>query len=133
MRVKRLDHIGIAVKDLEEALKAYGALGLESVGVEEVPSEEVRVGLLPVGETRVELLEPTVEGSVVDRFLARHGEGVHHLALEVEDLDAACRELREAGLRLVYDEPQPGEGGSRVNFVHPASVHGVLLELREGD
>jgi methylmalonyl-CoA epimerase len=99
--------------------------------VEEVGSEKVRVAMLPLGETRIELLEPTSEDSVIARFLERRGEGIHHLALEVEDLDGACEELRAAGMRLVYDAPQPGEGGSRVNFIHPSSARGVLIELTE--
>lgn len=132
MRVTKLEHIGIAVRSLEEARRAYEALGLTPAGVEEVPSERVRVALFPVGESRIELLEPTAEGSVVHRFLEARGEGIHHIALEVEDLEAACEELRAAGLRLVYETPQPGEGGGRVNFVHPASAHGVLIELRQG-
>lgn len=132
MRVRKVDHIGIAVERLEDAMAAYEALGLEASGVEEVPSERVRVGLFPVGETRIELLEPTEEGSAVDRFLRKRGEGIHHIALEVDDLDGACAELRQSGLRLVYEEPRPGEGGARVNFLHPASTRGVLIELRQG-
>ncbi|MFQ5986034.1 MAG: methylmalonyl-CoA epimerase [Thermoplasmata archaeon] len=132
MRVKRVDHIGVAVSNLSDAIEAYEALGLRASGVEEVPSEEVRVALFPVGETRIELLEPSAEGSVIDRFLQKHGEGIHHIALEVDDMEAAGRELAAEGVRLVYDSPHPGEGGSRVNFVHPASTRGVLIELREG-
>ncbi|MFQ6012231.1 MAG: methylmalonyl-CoA epimerase [Thermoplasmata archaeon] len=132
MRVRRIDHIGIAVSNLKEAMETYEALGLRVASVEEVPSEEVRMALLPVGETRIELLEPVGEDTVIDRFLRKHGEGIHHVALEVEDLEEACRELARRGLRLVYDTPRPGEAGSRVNFVHPASARGVLIELREG-
>lgn len=131
MKVKKLDHIGIAVHRLDEATRAYEALGLGTVHVEEVLTEKVRVAMLPLGDTRIELLEPSSQDSVIARFLEKRGEGIHHLALEVENLEAACEELRAAGLRLVYDTPREGEGGSRINFIHPASTHGVLIELRE--
>jgi methylmalonyl-CoA/ethylmalonyl-CoA epimerase len=132
MKVKKLDHIGIAVRRLDEATQAYEAMGLHTSKVEEVSGERVRVAMLPLGETRIELLEPTTEDSVIARFLEKRGEGIHHLALEVEDIDAACEELRAAGIKLVYETPRTGEGGSRVNFIHPSSAHGVLIELREG-
>lgn len=132
MQVKRVDHIGVAVSNLGDAIEAYEALGLRASDIEEVPSEEVRVALFPIGETRIELLEPSTKDGVIDRFLQKHGEGIHHLALEVEDLEEATRLLLAAGVRLVYDSPHPGEGGSKVNFVHPASARGVLIELREG-
>lgn len=132
MRVTRIDHIGIAVSNLDEAMQAYETLGLQTSGVEDVPAEGVKVALFPVGETRIELLEPSATNSVIERFLRTHGEGVHHVALEVEDLEEASRTLVDAGVRLVYDSPHGGEGGSRINFVHPASARGVLIELREG-
>ncbi len=131
MQIKRLDHIGIAVSNLAEAIEAYEALGLEASSVEQIPSESVNVALFPIGETRIELLEPSQTDSVIDRFLQKHGEGVHHIALEVENLEEASRALLAAGVRLVYDSPHVGEGGSRINFVHPASTRGVLMELRE--
>ncbi|MDX1534955.1 MAG: VOC family protein, partial [Thermoplasmata archaeon] len=115
-----------------EAIAAYEAMGLEATSVEQVPSEAVNVALFPIGDTRIELLEPSEPGSVLDRFLQKHGEGVHHVALEVEDVEEASEALRRAGLRLVYESPHAGEGGSRINFVHPSSTRGVLLELREG-
>lgn len=132
MQVKRVDHIGIAVSDLAQAMEAYEALGLRASAVEEVPSEAVKVALFPIGETRIELLEPSEKDSVIDRFLRKHGEGVHHVAFEVDSLEEASRALRAAGVRLVYDSPHSGEGGSRINFVHPTSTRGVLIELREG-
>ena len=132
MQIKRVDHIGIAVSNLAEAIKAYEALGLEASSVEQIPSESVNVALFPIGETRIELLEPSQTDSVIDRFLQKHGEGVHHIALEVENLEEASRALLAAGVRLVYDSPHAGEGGSRINFVHPSSTRGVLMELREG-
>lgn len=131
MRVKRVDHIGVAVANLAEAMEAYETLGLQASSVEDVPSEEVRVALFPIGETRIELLEPSAEDSVIQKFLRKHGEGVHHMALEVEDIEEASRELVAAGVRLVYESPHAGEGRAKINFVHPASTHGVLIELRE--
>ncbi len=132
MQVKRVDHIGVAVSNLAEAIEAYEALGLQVSSVEQIPSESVNVALFPIGETRIELLEPSQTDSVIDRFLQKHGEGVHHIALEVENLEEASRALLAAGVRLVYDSPHAGEGGSRINFVHPSSTRGVLMELREG-
>lgn len=132
MRVKRVDHIGVAVTNLAEAIEAYEALGLRPSSVENIASEEVHVALFPVGETRIELLEPTAEGTVIKRFLEKRGEGIHHVALEVDNIEEASRELVAAGVRLVYDTPHPGEGGSKINFIHPASTRGVLIELREG-
>ncbi len=132
MKVKSIEHIGIAVEDLKEAVAAYAVMGMKTVSQEEVPDEKVRVAMLPVGSTRIELLEPTSEDSAVRRFLKNRGQGIHHIALRVEDIEGACEELRAAGLRVVYDEPRVGEGGAKVNFVHPASTHGVLIELREG-
>ncbi|MFQ5919422.1 MAG: methylmalonyl-CoA epimerase, partial [Thermoplasmata archaeon] len=126
------DHIGVAVTDLAGAIEAYERLGLQPSSVESVPSEQVRVALFPVGRTRIELLEPSEEDSVIGQFLQNHGEGVHHVALEVEDIEEASRELVAAGVRLVYDSPHAGEGGAKINFVHPASARGVLIELREG-
>ncbi len=132
MKIKWLEHIGIAVKDLKEAIAAYEALGLHPSSTEEVESEKVKVAAFPVGGTRLEFLEPTSKESAIARFLRKRGPGIHHLAFEVEDIEDACEELRVAGLRLVYDAPRVGEGGAKVNFVHPASTHGVLIELREG-
>ncbi|MEE9267779.1 MAG: methylmalonyl-CoA epimerase [Thermoplasmata archaeon] len=132
MHIKRVDHIGIAVSDLAQAIQAYEALGLRASAIEEVPSEAVKVALFPLGETRIELLEPSEKDSVIDRFLRKHGEGVHHLAFEVDNLEEASRALRAAGVRLVYGSPHSGEGGSRINFIHPTSARGVLIELREG-
>lgn len=132
MKVKLLEHIGIAVESLKEAVATYEALGLKATSEEEVAGEDVRVAMLPLGDTRLELIEPTSETSAIAKFLRRRGQGIHHIALEVEDIEVACKELRAEGLRLVYEEPRVGEGGSKVNFVHPASSHGVLIELREG-
>ena len=128
----KLDHLGVAVKSLDAALRFYrDLLGLEVQGVEEVPAEKVRVAMLPVGDTRIELLEVTTEDSAVARFIARRGEGLHHVSLRVPDLAAAVARLKAAGARLVNEQPGTGAGGHRYVFVHPQSAGGVLLELVE--
>ncbi len=129
----KLDHLGVAVKSLDGALRFYhDLLGLEVTAVEEVPSEKVRVAMLPVGDTRIELLEATAEDSAVARFIGKRGEGLHHVSLRVPDLAAAVARLKAAGVRLVSEQPGAGAGGQRYVFVHPQSAGGVLLELVEG-
>jgi len=129
----KLDHLGVAVKSLDEALRFYrDLLGLEVTAVEEVPSEKVRLAMLPVGDTRIELLEATSEDSAVARFIAKRGEGLHHVSLRVPDLAAAVARLKAAGARLVSEQPGTGARGHRYVFVHPQSAGGVLLELVEG-
>ncbi len=126
----RFDHLGVAVADLEAALAAYTAgLGLAVHGVEEVPSDGVRVAMLPLADGRIELLEPTSPAGPVGRFLADRGPGLHHVALAVPDLNAALEQARRAGLRLIDETPRPGAGGRRVAFIHPRSLGGVLIEL----
>jgi len=129
--MRRLDHIGIAVSSIEERLEVYRALGLEVAGREEVASEKVRVAFLPVGETRIELLEPTEAVSPVAAFIARRGEGIHHLCIRVDDIRVAMAELKSKGLQLLSDEPRPGAHGTLVCFVHPRSAGGVLIELSQ--
>jgi methylmalonyl-CoA epimerase len=127
----RLDHLGIAVESLEQGAALYEALGLEVGGIEVVASQGVRVGVVEVGESRIELLEPHGEGSPIATFLASRGPGMHHVCLSVPDLRAAMQRLRSAGLRLLQDEPVPGAHGALVCFVHPRSAGGVLLELSQ--
>jgi len=126
-----LDHIGIAVRSVDERLAVYRALGLEPSGGEEVPSQKVRVAFLPLEGTRLELLEPTADDSPIAGFIARRGEGVHHLCIEVADIRAAMAKARAAGLAVLADEPQAGAHGSLVCFVHPRSTGGVLIELSQ--
>jgi methylmalonyl-CoA/ethylmalonyl-CoA epimerase len=126
-----LDHIGIAVRSVDERLAVYRALGLEASGSEEVASQKVRVAFLPLGGTRIELLEATAEDSPIAAFIARHGEGVHHLCIEVADVRATMSRAREAGLTVVSDEPQAGADGALVCFIHPRSTGGVLIELSQ--
>jgi methylmalonyl-CoA/ethylmalonyl-CoA epimerase len=124
-----IDHLGIAVKSLAAARAFYEKLGLRVVGEEVVPHEQVRIAMLPVGESRLELLEPTSEDSPVGRFLAKRGEGLHHVAIEVDNLAGVVEQLKKAGTRLISDEIKVGAGGHLYVFVHPSSTGGVLLEL----
>jgi methylmalonyl-CoA epimerase len=126
-----IDHLGIAVKSLAEARKFYEALGMRVVAEEVVEHEKVRVAMLPVGESRIELLEATGEDSPIARFIAKRGEGLHHIALSVPDLSATVEQLKKRGTRLISDEIKVGAGGHLYVFVHPSSAGGVLLELCE--
>ena len=124
-----IDHLGIAVKSLKAARAFYEKLGLRVVGEELVPHEQVRIAMLPVGESRLELLEPTSADSPVGRFLAKRGEGLHHVAIEVDNLAEVIEQLKKAGTRLISDDIKVGAGGHLYVFVHPSSTGGVLLEL----
>lgn len=126
-----LDHIGIAVASIEKGLAIYEILGLEVESIEEVAGERVRVAFLPVGDSRIELLEPTDASSPIARHLERRGPGLHHICLRVADIRMAMAELRAAGYRLLSEEPLSGADGCLVCFVHPKSTGGVLLELSE--
>jgi methylmalonyl-CoA epimerase len=126
-----LDHLGIAVKSLDAAKAIYETLGLSASDEEEVPAEKVRLVMVPVGETRLELLEATSDDSVIAKFIAKRGEGLHHISLRVPDLVAAVKKLKADGVRLISDEIKIGAGGHRYIFVHPSSAGGVLLELVE--
>jgi len=129
--IGRIDHVGIAVASIDEARRIYEALGLEVERIEEVPAEGVRVAMIRCGESRIELLEATRDDSPVARFLARRGPGIHHLCLASDDVRADDRRLREAGFDVLRPEPTRGAGGCWVQFVHPKSAGGVLLELSE--
>jgi methylmalonyl-CoA epimerase len=127
-----IDHLGIAVKSLAAAKGIYEKLGLTISPEETVEQEKVRVAMVPVGESRVELLEATSEDSTIAKFIAKRGEGLHHVCLRVPDLGAVVAKLKNDGVRLVSEEIKTGAGGHRYVFVHPASTGGVLLELVEG-
>ncbi len=131
MNSMKINHLGIATKDIAEALKFWeDALGLENVHTETVEDQRVRVAMLPVGESRIELLEPTSEDSPISKFLEkRGGGGIHHIAVEVENIEAALAKLKAAGVRLIDEKPRIGAEGCLVAFVHPSSANGVLLEL----
>src|SRR5438874_12205515 len=126
-----LDHLGIAVKSLATAKSIYEKIGLVPSREEVVAAEKVKVVMVPVGETRLELLEPTSEDSVIAKFIAKRGEGLHHISIRVPDLNAAVQKLRSAGTRLVSDEIKIGAGGHRYIFLHPSGTSGVLIELVE--
>jgi methylmalonyl-CoA/ethylmalonyl-CoA epimerase len=127
-----IDHIGIAVGDLAKALTFYrDALGLEVEAPEEVASQRVRAHFIPLGESALELLEATTDDSPIARFIARRGPGIHHITLSVDDIGAALSQLRARGVTLIDDVPRPGAHGSLVAFIHPASAHGVLVELKQ--
>lgn len=127
-----IDHLGIAVKSLAAAKGIYEKLGLGVSAEETVEQEKVRVVMVPVGESRLELLEPTSEDSTIARFIAKRGEGLHHVCLRVPDLPTAVERLKKDGVRLVSEAIKQGAGGHRYVFVHPSSAGGVLLELVEG-
>lgn len=128
----KLDHIGIAVKDLASALAFYrDALGLEIEGTEDVASQKVRALFVPVGEARLELLEATAPESPIARFIEKRGPGLHHITLRVDDIRAALAALKARGIRLIDEEPRPGAEASLIAFVHPASTGGVLIELKQ--
>ncbi len=129
--IGKIDHVGLAVRSIAEARRFWEALGLVVTEIEEVPAEGVRVAMIPCGESRIELLEPTREDSPVAKFLDRRGEGIHHVCLGSDDVPSDDEALREAGYEVLRPEPTEGAGGSRVQFVHPRSAHGVLVELAE--
>ena len=126
----KINHLGIATKGIDDALKFWGeALGLDNVHTEEVADQKVRVAMLPLGESRIELLEPTSDDSPISKFLEKRGGGIHHIAVEVEDIESSLAKLRAKGMRLIDETPRIGAEGCLVAFVHPSSANGVLLEL----
>jgi len=132
--LKRIDHIAIVVQDLEAALKVYrDALGLPLERVEEVPAERVKIAFLPLPQEdgRIELVQPTADDTGVARYLAKRGEGMHHICFEVDDIQAAIAEMAAAGLQILEDEPRRGSRGQKYVFIHPKTAHGVLIELYE--
>jgi len=126
---RKIDHVGIAVKNLEEAIKVWEGLGLEVDEIEEVPDQKVRTAIIHIGESRIELLEPTADDSPIAKFIAKRGEGIHHIALGVDNVEEHLEELKERGYRLIDEKPRIGAGGAKIAFVHPKAVTGVLLEL----
>lgn len=132
MNLKNIDHIGIAVTNMQESLSFWEtSLGIEPHGIQEVPEQKLRTAFLPIGETEIELLESTSAESSVAKFIEKHGEGLHHIAIRVDDIDAALAELKAKGIKLIDETPRNGAGGARIAFVHPKATHGVLLELCE--
>ena len=132
MNVTRVDHIGIAVKNLDEMVKWYEeTLGIEAHGYEVVEEQKVKVAFLPIGESELELLEDTTGDGPVAKFIEKNGEGIQHIALRVDSIDEALAELKEKEVRLIDQSPRYGAGNGSIAFVHPKATHGVLLELCE--
>jgi methylmalonyl-CoA/ethylmalonyl-CoA epimerase len=131
MRILKIDHIGIAVKNLAESSKLYEMLGISSAGTEEVAEQKVRVSFFPVGDSEIELLESTSPDGPIAKYIEKNGEGIQHMALRVDNLEAALAELKAKGVRLIDEKPRYGAGGAKIAFVHPKSTGGILLELTE--
>ena len=128
----KINHLGIATKSIEDALTFWvNGLGLKNVHTEVVEDQKVRVAMLPVGDSRIELLEPTSDDSPISKFLEKRGGGIHHVAVEVDDIRAALADMKSKETRLIDEEPRAGAEGCLVAFVHPAASNGVLLELVE--
>ncbi|HXG86149.1 MAG TPA: methylmalonyl-CoA epimerase [Pyrinomonadaceae bacterium] len=126
----KINHLGIATKGIDEALKFWAdALGLENVHTETVEDQKVRVAMLPIGDTRIELLEATADDSPIAKFVEKRGGGIHHIALDVENIEDALSKLKAKGMRLIDEKPRAGAEDCLVAFVHPSSANGVLLEL----
>ena len=132
MSIKKISHIGIAVADLERQRRFYqDVLGLEVVGEEEVPEQKVRVVMFQVGESRIELLEPTSEVSPIAKFIAKRGPGIHHIAYDVDGIDGAVHAMKKAGVRMIDEIPRSGADNHRIAFLHPKATFGVLTEFCE--
>jgi len=130
--IKKIDHIGVVVNDIEEALQVYQqALGLTLAKIQDRPDQAVRIAFLPIGESEIELVQPVTGDSGVARFLQKRGEGIHHICLEVDDIEQALANLQERGLQLIDETPRTGFQGEKFAFIHPKSTHGVLIELYE--
>lgn len=130
--IQKLDHIGIAVANLDEALKLYSeVLGLNLAGTETVEEQKVRVAFLPVGDTEVELLESTSPDGPIAKFIEAKGQGIQHMAFRVDDIEKAIEEMKAKGMRMIDEKPRYGAGGAKIAFMHPKSSNGVLIELCE--
>jgi lactoylglutathione lyase/methylmalonyl-CoA/ethylmalonyl-CoA epimerase len=130
--IKKLAHIAIAVRSVDEASHFFEqVLGLRCERTEVVQTEKAKVAFFPLGDTEIELVEGTEQGNPLERFLEKRGEGIHHICLEVANLDATMGQLRAAGVPLLDETPRPGADGTRVAFIHPKGAHGILIELVE--
>ena len=131
-KLGKISHLGIAVKSIEDSLKLYtDVFGLELAGTEVVPEQKVKVAFLPVGESRIELLEATEPDSPVAKFIENKGEGIQHIAFQVADVEKAIEAAKELGMRMIDEKPRKGAGGARIAFLHPKGTYGVLIELCE--
>jgi methylmalonyl-CoA/ethylmalonyl-CoA epimerase len=132
MRILKIDHIGIAAKAIDQVAPFWNTiLGLPMAGKETVEEQKATTAFLPVGESEIEILESTSPDGALAKFIESRGEGVQHIALRVDDIEAALRELKEKGVRLIDEKPRRGAGGAKIAFIHPKSTNGVLLELSE--
>ncbi len=134
MSVTKIDHIGIAVKSIDESLKLYkDVLGMDYKGIEELPDRALKTAFIQTGDSMIELLEPTSEKSTIAKFIEKKGPGIHHIALHVKNVKETMETLKKKGYRLLSEEPEKGAHGTKVAFLHPKSTNGVLLELVEVD
>lgn len=132
--VGKVDHIGIAVSNLEESIKFYeDVLGMKLHGIEVVEEQKVKVAFLPIGDTEIELLESTDKEGPIAKFIEKKGEGIQHIAYRVDDIEKALEEMRQKGIRLIDEKPRYGAGGAKIAFLHPKSTNGVLIELCQRD
>jgi methylmalonyl-CoA epimerase len=129
--IQKINHIGIAVRSIEDAAKLYSTLGLEIRDIEVLEPQKVRIAMIPVGESKIELVEPTDPEGGIARFIEKRGEGLHHLALEVSDIEAALASLKAAGIPLVDEKPRAGAGETKIAFLHPSGANRVSIELVE--
>ena len=129
---KKIEHIGVAVKNIKDSLHIFqDIMGMECSGIEEVEEQKVKTACLPVGESKIELLESTSPEGTIAKYIEKRGEGIHHIALEVDDLNAVLTDLKKKGVELIDREPRYGVGGTKIAFLHPKSTNGVLIELCE--
>ncbi len=132
MAILRIDHIAVVIPEINDALSFWKeALGLAVEGIEEVPEQETVVAFMPVGESKVELVQPTTQGSGMAKYMEKRGAGLHHICFEVDDIEATLVQLKAKGIQLINEEPVIGAGGKKVAFIHPKSASGVLIELTE--
>jgi methylmalonyl-CoA epimerase len=130
--IQKIDHLGIAVKSIDAAMKVYtDILGLKVIGIETVEEQKVKTAFIPVGESKIELLESTSPDGPIAKFIEKRGEGIQHIALRVDNLEAKLKELKEKGVRLIDEKPRIGAGGAKIAFIHPKDTKGVLIELCE--
>ncbi|MBZ2174571.1 methylmalonyl-CoA epimerase [Schnuerera sp. xch1] len=130
--VNKVDHIGIAVKDLDKTIKFYEEiLGIKCVDTEIVEEQKVKTAFLPIGDTEIELLESTDKSGAISKFIEKRGQGIQHIAYRVDDIEKALEELKKRGIRLIDEKPRDGAGGAKIAFLHPKSTFGVLIEFCE--
>jgi len=127
--IKKVSHLGIAVKNLDEAIDFYQKMGFELEKVEEVPSQKVRVAFFPVGDVRIELLEATSDDSPIAKYIEKRGQGIHHLAFATDNIEKELEEIAEKDIRVIDKTPRPGAHGAKIAFLHPKSTYGVLIEV----